>query len=171
MPVIRVKPTVRVILPEQRQALIEQLTKELEGAPTATGPIVFELPLEQTDKMDVLVVWEAWKDVPSEIRSDIILSAYKESKNKISQPLGVTYREALDQHLLPYAVVPMTRGDEVDRKILRASMLKYGGIPLEGDKVDLRYPTLGMAEQAHRNLCDELPKGYWSIVSSFNPMY
>jgi hypothetical protein len=171
MPVIRLPVTSKVFKGEQRQALIEQLTKELKGEPTAKGPVIFEIPLDQTENIDVLVVWEAWKDVPSEIRSAIILEAYKEKKDKISQALGVTYQEAIDQHVLPYAVQPITRSAEVDPRVLKAAMLKNGGIALDGDKVDLRFPTLAMAEDAHRKLCDELPKGYWSIVQSVNPIF
>jgi hypothetical protein len=171
MPVIRLTPTAKVFQGEQRQALTEQLAKELAGERIAKGPVIFEIPLEQTDKMDVLVVWEGWKDVPSESRSDIVLEAYKKQQDRISQALGVTYQEAIEQHVLPYAVQPMTRRGEVDPPVLRAAMLKYGGIALEGDKVDLRFPTLPMAEEAHRKLCDELPKGYWSIVQSVNPIF
>lgn len=171
MPVIRATLSANVFRAEQKQALVEQLAKELEGETTPKGPLIFEIPLEQMDKMDVLVVWEAWKDIPSEIRSDIILKAYKDKKDKISQAFGVTYQEAIEQHLLPYAVVPMARAGEVDPALMKAAMLKYGGMLLEGDKVDLRFPTLMMAEEAHRKLCDELPKGYWSIVQSLNPIF
>jgi len=171
MPVIRLPVTAKVINGEQRQALINQLVKELQGESTARGPVIFEIPLEQTDRIDVLVVWEAWKDIPSEIRSEIILGAYQEKKDKISQALGVTHREAIDQHVLPYAVQPQARYGEVDPKELQDAMLKAGAISLDGDKVELRFPTLAMAEDAHRKLCDRLPKGYWSIVQSASPIY
>ncbi len=171
MPIIRLTATAKVFKNEQRQELIEQLARERAGEPTAKGPVIFEIPLEPTDKMDVLVVWEAWKDVPSEIRSDIILEAYKDVKGKISQALGVTYQEAIAQHVLPYAVQPLTRRGEVDPAALKAAMLKYGGMALDGDKVDLRFPTMAMAEEVHRKLCDEVPKGYWSLVQSVNPLF
>jgi hypothetical protein len=48
-----------------------------------------------------------WKDVPSETRSDIILEAYKDQKRTISQAFGVTYQEAIEQHVLPYVLQPM----------------------------------------------------------------
>jgi hypothetical protein len=166
MPVIRLTPTAPAFRREQRQALLDQLSRELAGQATEKGPVVFEIPLDQTDKMDVLVVWEAWKDVPSEIRSDVILEAYKDKKDTISQALGVTYQEANDQNLLPYAVLPMARRGEVDPETLKAAMLKQGGFALEGGKVDLRFPTRTMAQEAHRRLCDEVSKGYWSMVQS-----
>ena len=169
MPVIRLAPAVTTFRPEQRQALLGQLSKELEGVATEKGPVVFEIPLDQAGGFDVLVVWEAWKGVPSEVRSEVILEAYRDKKDKIYQALGVTYEEAADQQLLPYAVLPMTRRGEVDPETLRTAMLKEGGFALEGGKVELRFPTRTMAQEAHRRLCDELPKGYWSMVESSDP--
>src|SRR5258708_6114409 len=166
MPVIRLTPVAPAFRREQRQTLLDQLSREIAGPPTETGPVVYEIPLDQSDKMDVLVVWEAWKDVPSEVRSNVILEAYKDKKDKISQALGVTHQEAIDQSLLPYAVLPMTRRGEVDPETLKAAMLKQGGFALEGGKVDLRFPTRAMTQEAHRRLCDELPKRYWSMVES-----
>ena len=170
MPVIRLAPAAPAFRREQRQDLLDQLSMELAGQATEKGPVVFEIPLDQTDTMDVLVVWGAWNDFPSEARSDIILEAYKDKKDKISQALGVTYQEAIDQRLLPYAVLPMARRGEVDPGMLNAAMLKQGGFALEGGKVDLRFPTRTMAREAHRRLCDEVPKGYWSMVESGEPI-
>jgi hypothetical protein len=170
MPVIRLTPAAPAFRRENRQALLDQLVSELAGHATDKGPVVFEIPLIHSDKMDVLVVWEAWQDVPSEVRSDIILEAYKDKKDAISQALGVTYYEANDQNLLPYAVLPMARGGEVDPETRKAAMLKQGGFALEGGKVDLRFPTRTMAQEAHRRLCDEVPKGYWSMVEFGDPI-
>jgi hypothetical protein len=170
MPVIRVTANPSVFSHEQRKALLDQLSNELAQA-TEKGPVVFEIPLDQTDKMDVLVVWEAWKDVPSEARSEIILEAYKDKKGKISQALGVTNQEAIDQHLLPYSVVPMARSGEADSDKLKSAMLAEGGLAFENGKVDLRLPTLRMAKESHQRLCDALPKGYWSIVQSADPLF
>jgi hypothetical protein len=170
MPVIRLTTAATAFRRERRQALLDQLSRELAGQATENGPVVFEIPLDPSDKMDVLVVWEAWQDVPSEIRSEVILEAYRDKKDRISQALGVTYQEANDQNLLPYAVLPMARRGEVDPAALNAAMRKQGGFALEGGKVELRFPTLTMAQEAHRRLCDELPKGYWSLVQSGHPV-
>jgi hypothetical protein len=160
-----------VLTGKQRRDLVAQITGELNDNASPKGPVIFEIPLEQTGKIDVLVVWEAWKDIPSEIRSSIILDAYKKKADEISQPLGVTYPEAIEQHLLPYAIKPMARQNEAKPEELKAVMLEHGGIPLEGDRVDLRLPTLAMAEEIHRKLCDKLPKCYWSIVQSPSPIF
>ena len=166
MPVIRFSPTATVFKREEREAMVAQLAKELAGEATEQGPVIFEIPLEGMEKFDALVVWGKWKDLASQTRSEIILAAYKEKKDKIAQPLGVTYKEAIEQNLLPYGVVPLTRNGEIPLEKLKEAMKKHGAFVLPGAKVDLRFPTMEMARQAHQKLIDELPKGYWSIVQS-----
>jgi len=172
MPVIRQTATGLVLKSEDRAALTAQLAEELAGNATEDGPVIFEIPVSEGKKIDVVVVWEKWKEkaVPSQTRSDIILAANGKKQNKIAQPLGVTYREAMEQNLLPDAVVPMTRKNEVPTEQLKHVMKQHGGFVLEEDKVDLRFPTLEMAQDAHAKLVDELPKAYWSIVHSIGPM-
>ena len=67
--------------------------------------MIFEIPVEQPDRIDVLVVWQEWENVPSMERTNIILEAYTEKDDKLAQAVGVTYEEAMEQQLLPYAVV------------------------------------------------------------------
>lgn len=168
MPVIRGKAQVSVITAEQRRQVADQLAKEWSGPPTPNGPVIFEVPFEEQDRIDVLVIWDAWKPFRSTDRSGMILDAYKtvDSKTPIAQALGVTYQEALEQQVLPYAVVPMTRRGEIDEEEVKKAMLAEGGFALPNGKVDLRFPTMLLAEQAHKRLADNLPKGYWSIVQS-----
>ena len=172
MPVIRLTVTATVFEREDREAMTIQLAKELAGETTDDGPVIFEIPLTGIDKFDALVVWEKWKakDVAPQTRSEMILAAYGENKDKIAQPLGVTYKEAMEQNLLPYAVVPMTRKNEVPISQLKAAMKKHGAFVLDNDKIDLRFPTMEMARQAHQKLVDEMPTGYWSIVQSMGPI-
>jgi hypothetical protein len=170
MPVIRGQGTFTVIPAEQREKLVEQLQKELSGEVTPNGPVIFEIPFEQLDKFDVLVVWDVWKPIRSEDRSEIILSAYQEKKTKIAQALGVTYHEAIEQQVLPYAVVPMVRPGEVDFEMLKKEMIVEGGIALPNGNVELRLPTMALAEQAHRKLVSRLSNGYWSIVQTVSPI-
>jgi hypothetical protein len=166
MPVFRVQAQASVITAEQRKQVAEQLAKELSGQPTPNGPIIFEIPLESQGRIDVLVVWEAWKPFSSTDRSNMILEAYKDTKLQIAQALGVTNQEAVEQQVLPYAVLPMIRRGEVNEDEVREAMLAEGGILLDNGKVELRFPTMSLAEQAHRHLTDALPKGYWSIVQT-----
>lgn len=164
MPVIRSQDQASIITPEKRRELIKQLKSELEGKSAPGGPVIFEIPLPDQNRIDVLVIWSSWKPINSTDRSNMIVEAYKNSKIKIAQALGATYAEAIEQNLLPYSVLPMVRQGEASEKELRNAMLAQGGIALENGKVDLRFPTMFLAEQAHRHLADSLPKGYWSIA-------
>lgn len=166
MPVIRGEAIARVITTEQRRGVVDQLSKELSGEITPDGPVIFEIPFETSEKFDVLVVWDAWEPFGSEDRSNIILEVYKERKEMIAQALGVTHGEAIEQQVLPYAVIPMVRREEVDSEKLKRVMIIEGGFALKNGKVDLRFPTMSLAEEAHRRLSDEMPTGYWSIVQT-----
>jgi hypothetical protein len=166
MPVIRGQAQVSVITAEQRQKVAEQLAKELAGEQTPRGPVIFEIPFEQQDRIDVLVVWDAWNPFSPTDRSNLILEAYKGAEVQVAQALGVTYNEAIEQQVLPYAVVPMTRRGEISETVVKNAMLAEGGFALDNGKVDLRFPTMPLAEQAHKRLADALPKGYWSIVQT-----
>ena len=166
MPVIRGRAHVSVITAEQRQSVAQQLALELTGVPTPSGPVIFEIPFEPQDRIDVLVVWDAWQPFSSTERSDMILAAYNGSQAQIAQALGVTYQEAIEQQVLPYAVMPMLRRGEIHEEDVKNAMLAEGGIVRENGKVDLRFPTMALAEQAHRRLADALPKGYWSIAQT-----
>jgi len=166
MPVIRGQAQVSVVTAEQRQKAAEQLGKELAGEQTPGGPVIFEIPFEEQDRIDVLVVWDAWGPFTPTDRSNMILEAYRSTKIEVAQALGVTYNEAIEQQVLPYAVVPMIRRGEISETDVKKAMLAEGGFALENDKVDLRFPTMSLAEQAHKRLADALPKGYWSIVQT-----
>ncbi len=167
MPVIRVTANAMVFKGKDRKAMVGELAKELAGQSTENGPVIFEIPLKGSDKIDALVVWNKWqeKDVPPQTRSDMILDAYGDKKDRIAQALGVTYKEAMDENLLPYAVVPMARKHLAPPEELGAAMKKHGAFVFD-DKVELRFPTMEMAREAHQKLVDEIPKGYWSIVQS-----
>jgi hypothetical protein len=170
MPVIRGRSKANALTPERREQLREQLTGELSGQRIPGGPLIFEIPLEQSDKMDVIVVWNEFEGLWAEDRSQVILDAYQDQRDRISLAMGVTYQEAIDQQVLPYMVVPMTRRGEVDPAELRRAMLEEGGIALGDEKVDLRFPSLAMAEAAHQRLRDRLPQGYWSISWNVAPI-
>jgi hypothetical protein len=169
MPVIRAKPEPVVLSSEHRQELVGQLSQELAGRTTEGGPVIFEIPLDQRDEVDVFVVWQAWEGLRWEDRASVIVEAYRGQPTKIAQPLGVTYDEAVEQGLLPYAVEPNVRRDEeADLNRLRDAMLREGGIELPDDRrtVKLRFPNMKMAESAYHKLCEAVPEGCWSLVQS-----
>ena len=166
MPVIRTTATSFSPTGEERTGLVDQLVRELTGVTGSGEPLIFEISLDQMDRIDVLVIWSLWERIRSEVRSNIIVEAYQSAgrAGDIAQAMGVTPPEALEQQILPYAVVPMAHPGEISSDVLRKAMLKEGALQMPNGTVELRLPTMTLAEQAHRRLVNELPKGYWSIV-------
>ena len=170
MPVFRGDSQSTAISQEAREGIIDQIGSEISGSTSENGPVIFEIPLKGMDKYDVLVVWEEWetKQIPSESRGDLIAEAYKSKSSPIADhialTLGATYAEALDQHLLPYGIVPNLDRFVVPNDKMVSAMKKRGAFRLPKNRLDLRFPTLEMAHKAHKQLVDEIPEGYWSIV-------
>ncbi len=189
MPLIRVDSTITTArpTPKNREELLAKLKNEIEGQVTEGGPVIFEIPGE-CEHFDVLVVWEEWKEWESEIRTGLILDAYGDKNNVISQALGVTYEEAMQQQLLPYVVVsafeqnPRIASLVCDRdeqpvekliKDIREAKRAKGGILLPNGKVELRFPTRAMAESTYEALFadKEYRYFYWSVVPSGTSAY
>lgn len=167
MPVIRGQLPSNPLAKKRRGELVNKLRNELAGKGEPTAPVIFEIPLEGMNRLDVLVVWQEWESVPrSEDRSGIILEAYNKEKDKIAVALGVTHQEVLTQDLLPYTIVanPPPR-ETIDPKKRRAAMLAAGAISVGGEVV-LRFPTMSTAQTAYQKLCLEFPRGYWTIVQT-----
>jgi hypothetical protein len=170
MPVIRgiLKPS--SLTPERERELLDKLILELSGELSPDGPVIFQIPLEQSNKFDVIVVWNAFEGLRPEESTKLILDAYGDQKEQIALAMGATYREAVAQHLLPYSLVPMTKRSQVDPAELRKAMLEAGGIALSNEKVDLLFPTMAMAQAAHQRLSEQLPDVYWSICEAVGPI-
>ncbi len=171
--------TVETAIPAELLAsLAKQLRDEMKGAGASGGPAIYEIPVEGAERFDVLVVWQAWRDLKSEGRTNVILDAYGERRDHVVRALGVTYEEAMQQQLLPYAIVStveenpmflnkMKLAPDKEREFLdriRKAKIDAGGIALPNGKVALRFPTRAMAEQARLALFDKLREGYWSFV-------
>lgn len=178
MPVFRMPaPTVS---PALRRSLLEKLRRERQQPGESGEPLIFEIPVEQPDRIDVLVVWQEWEDVPSLERTNIILEAYADKEDELAQAVGVTYEEAMQQQLLPYAIksrfevspkfLSLVCPDPNEAKerlaTLRQAMLELGGVKRMGEKVDLRFPTREMAKEALEELLARLPNDNWLIEAS-----
>lgn len=178
MPVIRGRFTTRALTPEQRAHLREQLLDEFSGRGTPDGPLIFEIPLEQSDRFEVIVIWNEFEGVRAEDRELVILEAYDELAKRPSMALGVTAREADEQNLLPYMVFSGTEalaamGEPVsvapaDLAEWHAAMIDEGGIVRDNRKVDLRFPTRAMAEDAQARLAERLPRARWSVSTKLD---
>ncbi len=59
-----------------KEHLADLLVKELMGERIRYGPVIFELPTERPDRVDVIVCWEDWKSLPVEARHDVVRNAY-----------------------------------------------------------------------------------------------
>jgi hypothetical protein len=175
MPVIRGQARGTVLADDRRKELLQKLRDELATESSSNGqsacdtPLIFEIPLERldgsSDRMDVLVVWDAFKDIRSEDRTALILDAYQDQAAKIAQALGVTESEAWEQDLLPYSVRSTAPRGVLDSAEMIEVMLKEGGIKI-GDHVELSFPTRAMAQSAMVRLYERLPKGAWGIAEA-----
>jgi len=160
MPLIRGE---LVRLPKDRHLqLVAELRKAIEE-PSPIGPAIFEIPFAGT-RYDILVVWEQWEDVQPDERSEVIFEAYSGRSVEIAQAMGVTYQEAMQDHLLPYQIEPRPRPGEVAPAELRAAMLGEGAISVGKERLELRFPTRRMANAAYERLETKAPAGRWSFV-------
>lgn len=172
MPVIRGQARGPSLSDDQRNALLQKLGNELAGKSSTTGravfdtPLIFEIPLERLDgtldRIDVLVVWDAFRSLRSEERTGLILDAYGNREDSISQAVGVTHDEMMDQALLPYRMMHIERPGEVDPNEINNAMLDEGGFMIGGN-AELLLPTRRMAEAAQERLYERVPNGRWAI--------
>jgi hypothetical protein len=171
MPVLRGETKVRTLTDDQRKALRDKIAAELAGKSPANGvavrdtPLIFEIPLELSDRKDILVVWDAFRDVPSEDRSAVILDAYKGQNLRIAQELGVSMEEALGQGLLPYAVRSMAKPEDLDGTAWSTAVRDEGGFPHPGSgEPQFYFPSRAMAEEARSRLAARIPTGMWAVA-------
>jgi hypothetical protein len=163
MPVIR--PSGRWDAKVPRETLVEQLTKELLGEAQAQGPVIFEVPIRDTDTFHVIVVWEEWAGVSPEDRSSIILEAYANRDEarvdddpmspRITLVIGATAEEAIELDLLPYSLTPDVHRKHAAYDEIKQAMLQEGAIRLPTGHVELRFPTLQMAKEARDQLSSQ----------------
>ena len=173
-----------------RDHLTDLLVKELMGERSRMGPVIFELPTDQANQVDVIVVWEAWKSLPPEARSEVVRDAYHRfarvlessihqiDPNKprdllVPTPASVTcatWDDLTTLDLLPYKIQPTAGEDAVDLEDVRLLMIEAGAIWTPFG-VQLRFPNEEMATDVYARLMAEMPEARWSIVeSSFGPV-
>jgi hypothetical protein len=121
--------------------------------------------------VQLLVVWDAWRDLPGPERSRIITEAYTLATPArlalpVAVPLGLTAAEALSLGYLPYRIVPTVRKqDKVsERNILDAMKVAGGVFTRVGSESQLRFATLGQAQEAYRSLQARVPGPFWTLI-------
>lgn len=143
--------------------LVERLVDELKANRESGQPFIYEQSFS-TGKIRVLVIWDAWKDLPLEERTNIILSAVEKSdgkdyRAKVALASGLTVPEGVAAGMLPYQIIPAHRkGDKVTLEQCWDAMLAEGASRLFGANVPpLRFPTEDAAEACRKRLIKRLP--------------
>jgi len=169
MPVIRGRPKETKIADDQRNDLLRRLFDERKGQSTTGGPSIFEIPLDQSDMLDVMVVWNDWHGVRSEDRTELIKEAYRDHQEELALALGVTYEEAIEQGVLPYRVRQRFGPQpKFDNEQVRSAYLSVGGVERPDGEISLRYPTMSTAQTAVAKLQQLLPGTEW-LISHADP--
>ncbi len=164
MPVIRGKSSETKLSDDRRKALRDRLVAEREGSAAAGGPVIFEMPLDQPEKLDVMVVWDEWEGVRSEERTRLIQEAYTDRSDDLALALGVTYKEALEQGVLPFRVrLKLGPQSKFNEEKLRTACLSVGGFAGPEGTVELRFPTQTIADEAVKQLKKRLAGSQWVV--------
>jgi hypothetical protein len=164
MPVIRGRSNETNLPDERKTSLLDRLVAERAGKAAPGGPVIFEIPLDQTDKLDVMVVWDEWEKVQSEDRTHLIKEAYKDKADDLALALGVTFQEAIEQGVLPYRVrFRFGPQPEFTEEEVRDARLAVGGFVGPEGTIELRFPTRTTAEEAVLQLKARLPGSQWMV--------
>jgi hypothetical protein len=152
------------------QRLTAALTERLYGPLSLDEPFVIEDRVPQTRSRHAVVIWDAWKDLSREERSNIILDAYSSSNrlrgDTVRVAMGLTQEEAFDIGYLPFQIVSTIRNaDPIDRDAARRALDSVGGIHVRvGSSEQVRFPSQEYAQEAYRQLTSKFPGPYWAIT-------
>ena len=143
--------------------LVERLVDELKANRESGQPFIYEQSFS-TGKIRILVIWDDWKDLPLEERTNIILSAIERSdgkdyRAKVALASGLTIPEGVAAGMLPYQIIVARRkGDKATLEQCWDAMLAEGASRLFGSNVpQLRFPTEEAAEACHKRLIKRVP--------------
>jgi hypothetical protein len=161
MPRKRIGPEIRT--GSVKKELAEELAAELKTNREFGQPVIYEHAF-RTGKVRVIVIWDAWQDVPLQERSATTLRAYEmaegpESRDRIALASGLTVPEAHAAGMLPYQIITALRkGDPLTDDQARQAMLDEGGSLLfHPPGVQLRFATGEEAEAARQRLIQRFP--------------
>ncbi|MBY0524616.1 MAG: hypothetical protein K2R98_14525 [Gemmataceae bacterium] len=169
MPVFPSQP---VPVAGDRDQIVETLARELEKPGEVGEPLIFENPIQFTDKFFVVVIWSAWAGLAWSQRPAVILDAYRkydqehpEAKKsaRITTASGMTWEEADLAAFFPYSIAPNAHSGMVDPEEVKKVMLEEGGIETPtGTK--LRFKLRESAEKAYSRLEKKLPSAGWALI-------
>jgi hypothetical protein len=142
---------------------VDRLVEELGADREAGQPFIYEQGFS-TGKVRILVVWDEWKELTLEQRTNVIHSAIeqsdgKEYRTRVALASGLTVPEGVAAGMLPYQILAARRNsDHVTFDQCRQAMLEEGASQLFGpDILQLRFPTEDAAESSRKRLIAELP--------------
>jgi hypothetical protein len=173
MPVVR---SPRTEFGVERERLIDQLAQELSKDPVDEprgDPLIFENPIQPTDRLFVIVIWSEWNRVAWGERSGIILEAYRRhdaahpdqppKAPRVTTSVGMTWDEAENNAFFPFAIRPCIRPGEVDPDVVREAMIEVGAIPTP-QGVKFLFLSRAEADRAFDRLQQKLPDAHWALV-------
>jgi hypothetical protein len=156
---------------EGHAKLVQELAKELRQPSGRRMPYVLEEEVPATGLRTVTVIWDRWKGVREEDRSDIILGAYeategKKSADSVAIATGLTPEEALALGYLSYKVEPLHKAsDSLTEADYRGALAEEATRTLLGkSSKELRYPRAEEAHEAYDRLTKALPGSNWGVV-------
>jgi hypothetical protein len=144
-------------------SLQEELVRELADPKEYGQPLILERHMDREGAVHVYVIWDRLDECESRERSEIVLGAFEQARGeefrkRILFALGLSVPEAVENGLLPYAIVDKARAaapGEIDR--VRQAMIDEGASVLENPlRPLLRYPTLEDAEAGLERLRKDL---------------
>lgn len=151
--------------------LVQALAKELRHPSSKSMPYVLEESIAGTGLRTVTVIWDRWKPIREEERSDIILAAYESAEGEnfaasIALPTGLTPTEAFALGYLRFKLEPArSENDAISAKEYHKAITVEGGTALLSQTPDvLRFARSEEAEAAKSRLQTSLPGSRWSLV-------
>ncbi|MBN9122268.1 MAG: hypothetical protein J0I06_24530 [Planctomycetes bacterium] len=149
---------------------IKALVRELKSAGEGPQPLILENVVQPGPVRYVTVIWDRWKDVPEDVRPQIVLVAYERAESKgyadtIMTAEAATAAEALSLGLLPYGVAPARRSDDpIGVEEYRGAFAEETKRTVLGSKAkELRYARREDAEAAQVRLTGRLPGSHWTV--------
>lgn|SRR5579884_1348017 len=98
MPVRRIPSQEEDTDPDLVHSLVEELNLNQESGPE-DAPLIVEEEIPYSNRIQVTVIWDRWKNIAPETRGRIIMDAYQQARGAdqtlaISLALGLTKSEA-----------------------------------------------------------------------------
>jgi hypothetical protein len=158
--------------PPEHDKLVRRLVQELRTPGDGLQPLILEQEIEATGSRHVHVIWDRWKDLSEEQRSDVGWEAYTQAEGaktteEITIATGATPAEAVVLGLLPFKVVPTRKRHEPAppmAKCKKALKAEARNTVLGPEADELRYPRMEDAEEAKDRLEKSLTGSEWSII-------